>query len=1477
MSTLGTYEISTPGEVRVLRMQGIGKDLGILKHVANLCWYRVRRGHIYLPLIGFLLFMVNPLFSQNYTPASVDLLKEEWRWVHFPELEGKGIRCLTEDQLGRVWVGVDDGIMVYDRRDWTKHGAEEGLPAATTELILAARNGTMYAASTAGIYLFNGRQWEPILEIPEGETFDVYQLRELNDGSIMLGSNLGVVQVAENQVTRVFTRSGMTDDVFNIAGDIDLVYLPDEAMREDGFHVSDILEDSRDNLWFAISFANSGTLLQFKQREVGEDEIRNYTLHKSNSQISFGEDQRLVELLTGQIWVVNRSSKIGINTYDGSRWRTISLNARFGSDEYCTGIYQTLDGTIWIASLGKLYTFSDGTWNLYRSSDSRIPTNKLILAKSIDERIWICGYKAQAYQFDYSKERWSTFQNLNYQDRSYDNSLWFLDVNGRAVSKSADDSWRMYGPGQGLMDAPVRLLITRDGEVWAAGSHKGVAATAYLRNERWVMETHPTLSWGIDYRAVLEAFDGSLWFGGAVDFDQEKGQTGGVLQLVPGENGSREWVYHRYRENGLNQSNAYGIGQSRDSLIWIGGGTLMYYDGESWNGTENPLFQDFVNIVRSSPDGLLLVGSRYYGVFTYDGNEWTSYNTESGLSSNTIMSVYSQGSNSIWVATQNSISRFDGHQWVNSVMPTEMNIHFEAGSIQGDSDGSIWINKSLREWNRRAFVGDAITTDFAKSFVAYKYKPDNHPPETFIDVFSEKVSPKGNTLVTWGGIDYMSTTPTERLSYSYRVNDGEWSDFSPELHETFVNLSAGKYVLEVRARDLDLNVDPTPVTVTFQVQPPVWRQAWFILLLLAFATVIGLFEFRVITKNNKLEKLNASLSTINTELQDKNKQIAHQNDEILIQQEQILEQKSQLERSFKDLRSQNKEIEFQRDKLAEMVVKIESLNKYKIKFFTNVSHELRTPLTLILGPAHQLNKNVNIAPELRAKLYKIIERNAFKLLKLINQMLEMRKIENNQLELYLSQGNLSQYIQEITLLFENLATQRNIELEYISECDRCQAVFDKDKIEKIVTNLMSNAFKHTPSGGRILVRLKRKMLGGVAAEQEKTQYYRLYVEDTGTGISEERLPHIFERYYSDNSDRLSSGIGLSYIKDLAELHHGQITVRSTKGVGTTFVVDIPAGLEMSVHERGIASDTTDFIMSTAEVEHLFTLIEPETEEITVGPENPAKKNILLVENDEDLLDFLGVLLEDEYNVMMATNGKAGLEVARNNTVDLIVSDIMMPVMDGLQLCHELKSDLLTSHVPVILLTAKALDGHRMEGYMQGADAYLTKPFNPQVLKSRIENLLAQRTQLREAFNREFILTPKHVELDSLDESLLQQVVNMMEKHVDDAEFNVNKMCHIVGMSHTHFIRKIKQLTGKKPVDLLKSFRLNRAKDLLKQNNANISEIAYMVGYNLPNSFSRAFRKEFGVSPKEFAESHLVVEADNGSPSSDHLPSPESLN
>ncbi len=1392
--------------------------------------------------------------AQPYQPKVINPLTESWRWTHFSEVEGKGIRNIVEDQSNTIWVSSNEGLLEYDGYQWSTHEQLNEIISAPPEEILVGRDQHIYVTTTHGIYMYDHEEWSPYYELPDEESFDFTQIKQLKDGTLIASSNHGVLHFRTDG-TDFYTSPVKKKILEQYISDVNWILLPDESLLDGDFMtITDVLLIDQ-KFWFAITpKTEHGKVLIFDPTEHSQQYIAEYHILHNTDQYPLGESQKILLSQKNEVWLINSTTNKGLSvlTKEGQIKKQIKLSKIFGGDEYMSSIKQTQDGTIWISGMARVYTLKDQEWNIYKAPSYPVPANHIILQLSKNNKLWIAGYKSKMLLLDLSNEEQVSYTGLNYQCQVSPTEQWYVSIDDKIVQHK-DGQWISYDSSDGLMDQPTSLLHTSQGQLWATGSHRGKAATALYTPDGWELTVHPSLSWGIDYRTPIEARDGSIWFGASVDAEVEFGYYSGVLQLVNPSSPNREWIHHRNEENGLLQSSIYGIGESPDGRIWIGGIRLSVYDGDHWSDVPDERLQQYVNIVTSTED-LLLVGSRYYGLFIYDGESWTNYNTTHGLSSNTIISIDAISRDHIYVSTDNGICRFDGVSWTQDVFPERFDMNFEGGSILHTDESSIWINKSPRGWKRRAYQENTERID-KNDFFTTRLPLDDLPPETSIDFFLESVSREGNSVINWSGSDYYYGTPNNRLSYSYRLDGGEWSPFSEEEQYTFTSLGSGKHTLEVRARDLDFNIDPTPAVVEFKVLPPLWKQAWFLLLIGGFLTIFGIYEYRVLSKKRKLEILNDALQKSNADLIEGRQKIEQQNKEILEQQEKILLQSHALEQSNIDLESRNKEVQHQKDQLEEMVLKVENLSKAKVGFFTNISHELRTPLTLILGPAQQLMHAESISPDDRNRLYRTIHKNASRLLKLINQLLEMRRIEQSSLELKLSNINLEKFSQEIISMFETLAIRRDIFLSLDTDTIAPQIAVDTDKVEKIMVNLLSNAFKNTRDGGSISLSLDTVSHGEEQLPPFYEDYVKITIVDSGVGMTQAQIDRIFERYYTQSNEKHEgniqhTGIGLSYVQDLVYLMQGEIRVASQPEQGTTFSVYLP----LLSSETHISEDQPSLKTAQREVSALLSHLNDE-EWQSQQQSKPQATKILVVDDNRDMRQFLQSVLRSKYEVITAENGEAALKIANSQNLDLIVSDVIMPEIDGYALCERIKNNINTSHLPVILLTAKIMEENKKTGYQMGADDYITKPFNPELLFIRIENLLNQRKQLRDKFTKEFILTPNTETIVSQDEILLQKIVDMMETHIGDASFNVDKMCKMVHLSHMHFIRKVKQLTGKKPIDLLKSYRMKKAKDLLEQQKISIAEVGYKVGFDLPNSFSRAFKKEFGMSPTQYVNAH----------------------
>lgn len=511
----------------------------------------------------------------------------------------------------------------------------------------------------------------------------------------------------------------------------------------------------------------------------------------------------------------------------------------------------------------------------------------------------------------------------------------------------------------------------------------------------------------------------------------------------------------------------------------------------------------------------------------------------------------------------------------------------------------------------------------------------------------------------------------------------------------------------------------------------------------------------------------------------------------------------------------------------------EEANKAKLQFFTNISHELRTPLTLIADPVNYIIHDDNLNSQQRSML-QIVQRNVLVLTQLVSEILDFRKVQNGKMELRLSDFNLSESMKQWIMLFSASAQKKHIAIS-MNAPDAVMLRADQDKIERICYNLLSNALKYTSEGGEITLTAKEE--GGRVM---------ISVADNGCGISSDELPYIFDRFYQAKNAGRGTGIGLAIVKAFTELHHGEVSATSVEGKGSTFTIHIP------VRQKGEVTNQP--------TEKIEQLVEPSSaEEVPnqarhidelIQPYQTDKPEVLIIDDNIDIRTYLRSVLSEKYNVSEAADGKVGLELARKIVPDIVLSDIMMPVMDGLAFCQQLKTDKAISHIPVILLTARSLDEQRAEGYEHGADAYLSKPFSLRLLLSRIDNLIESRKKLNQTWS-------KGVEDDEIgnisneiDKSFLKQLRKIIQENLANSDLSVEQIGDEIGLSRVQLYRKVKALTGYSPVEIVRKARLTRARHLLQTTERTVSEVAYAVGFSTPSYFSKCYKDEFGENPKK---------------------------
>ena len=620
----------------------------------------------------------------------------------------------------------------------------------------------------------------------------------------------------------------------------------------------------------------------------------------------------------------------------------------------------------------------------------------------------------------------------------------------------------------------------------------------------------------------------------------------------------------------------------------------------------------------------------------------------------------------------------------------------------------------------------------------------------------------------------------EKTQYMYKLEgfNNDWLTLPVGVHNvTFTNLAPGKYVLRVKAINSDGYVGIKEATLGIVVNPPFWM-SWWAYLLYAAGLVVVLFLARYRMLKREREK-------------------------------------------------------FHLQQIENEVAKNEEINNMKFRFFTNVSHELRTPLTLIISPLEGMLKETT--DELQSTRLQLMYRNAQRLLHLVNQLLDFRKGEMSTHQLSLSEGDIISYVHSVCNSFLLMADKKHIQFSFFSGIDTFSMAFDADKVGKIVMNLLSNAFKFTPEGGRVTV-----MIEHVTGTPDTLE---IKIADTGIGISDVDKEHIFDRFYHKGVEETTgNGIGLSLVRDFVTLHEGEVKVFDNIGTGSVFVIQFP-------------------------VKHVETQVQlPEETGMSVGDEEDREMKeevreetgrkdfplLLVVDDNEDFRIFMRYSLELQYRVKLAVNGNEAWEMMQEELPDLVISDVMMPQMDGNELCRLIKQDKRTAHIPVILLTARQNTEAKLEGLQTGADDYVTKPFNMTILVLRIRKLI-ELSRYHRVTQGMIDPAPSEIVITSLDEKLIEKAIKYVEDNMSRTELSVEELSRELGMSRVHLYKKLLQITGKTPIEFIRVIRLKRAAQLLRESQLHVSEVAFEVGFNNPKYFSRYFKDEFGVLPSVYQE------------------------
>ena len=834
----------------------------------------------------------------------------------------------------------------------------------------------------------------------------------------------------------------------------------------------------------------------------------------------------------------------------------------------------------------------------------------------------------------------------------------------------------------------------------------------------------------------------------------------------------------------------------------------------TFNQPQNPesISSNYIYDIYEDSQGYFWLGTNSEGLDRFDPKTGVAehFTQKSGLPGNEIFSLLEDQEDNLWIATENGLCKFNPSSNILQSFLSDKGIrnnHFYPTAALKSTDGELYFGGSngFIRFKPEVIVTNPIppTTTITSLYIHNKEIKPQAGRRDFNDVMSDfnplKLTYKQNSI----SFQFISNNYVDprNVKYKYRLLgfEDQWIDSDYIGRATFTNIPPGDYFFEVKASNNYGLWNDVPTSLALSIIPPIWM-TWYAYLIYFLLFGALAYFIRKQALNRQELKMAIKMGSIQRE-------------------------------------------------------KEEELHHMKLEFFTDISHEFRTPLTLIQGPVNRLLKEGGYTNEKTNKQLSLIKKNTDRLLNLINQFLDFRRVEYGKLKLNPIHTDAVSFCKNVFDCFAEHAQHRSFQFNFVTKTPSIPMDFDAEKLDKVLVNLLSNAFKYSPDYGNISLKIAKNK-----KSERKTgwDYYSIgddvvgdFVEisitDFGQGISSDKLPKIFERFFQieNNDKRISStGIGLSLSTNYIKLHNGQLVVSSVKEKGAAFFIYLPLVQANTIRSgRGPIHSNTPYAVASE--------LNADQKRYAEQAINNQESLILIVEDNIDLLEFLEESLQEHFRVAKAKNGKQAYELALSLYPDLIISDIMMPEMDGIQLCEKIKNDIKTSHIPVILLTALESVQNKMTGIRSGADAYVPKPFDEEFIIVQTNNLLNSRKTLRALFTSEIDQWERDSNALSLDKQLLTKAIHIIEKNLTNGEFTVEYLAKNLGLSRTHLHRKLKSLTNQSATEFIRSIRLKHAIKLFKSENYKINEIGFAVGFNSHNYFTKAFKKQYGVSPSEF--------------------------
>ncbi|UII25317.1 response regulator [Fulvivirga maritima] len=1338
-------------------------------------------------------------------------------------LSQRSINCMIEDQKGYLWIGTWEGLMLYDGYTTTifqtKGAVENTLGSNKITALYEDHSGKIWVGTLiGGLYQydratgnFTHYQYAPTNDHSISNN-NVWSITESKDGNIWVGTQNGLNVFDPEK--KEFTRFYHSDDPKSISYNF----------------ITSLFIDEANNLW--VGTEKGLNKLNLDNREAGFDK---YYYHLDEDD---GPTNNYVYKITSYkhngeeviCWSTKKGLKLldreGIHNY---LYPESSLRFSFVRTLYT---YEKSDQFIMLGSEAGLSLFNPKTRefkSFFGDYNERVSlSHNTVTSLLIDHTgvLWV-GTKKGINKFDTYNKNFELFETSSFDDsRSIitgiegngEGKYWVSTMGGglflfdpdegeTTVIKDLFTRYKIDEKGANDFSDFIQTIdASEPGVVWVGTAGDGLYKGYINKNSKTVTKyehyNYSTTEHKISDDYIMSLADdnhGGMWVGT---------WSGGLNRI------NADGTVTQFKESVLSQAPLVAMYQDGNTL-WVGTRGKGLLSIESVGGklnitqyrqSKNGLNNDFINVIYKAQNGRLWIGSEG-GLNEFDKNEgqWKSYDI-SRSENEVVVGMLEDEQGKLWLSDWNGITVFNPNDSAESVHHYDMRDRIQGGFFYNnvcykDDKGRLFFggNNGLNiikpdEVNENPFPPKVVLTDFDiynKEVVPNEefngrvilQEPINQAQQINLDYDENAIS------FEFAALHYAAP---EKNQYAYRLvgydNNWEYTN-SQRRFANYTNLNYGDYVFEVKASNNDGVWSDDVKQITIHISPPWWKTIWAVLAYFVLAmAVLLLFRHLIIVRTNYIN-----------------------------------------------------DIKMERLK-REGVLK---MNQSKLKFFTNISHEFRTPLTLILGPLEKLIESGMGGKYVKDEL-DIINKNAQRLLRLVNQLLDFRKAESGKLTLKVAEGNIVKFVKEIKLMFEGLAEKLGVNFEFYTNSDDIKVWYDRDQCEKILFNLLSNSFKHVPKNGVVKIMLE---------ETEKEVFIK--IEDNGGGIAPENIGKIFNRFYSEGEDKSGTGIGLALTRTLVKMHHGDISVNSVVNQSTVFTVALKKG-----NAHFTDADMIQNFKDSEYIGHYQSVADLEVELMDVTPteEKPTTdgnlKKLMIVEDNPEVRGHIKSMFAGKYEVIEAENGRVGLELAESQLPDVIVSDVMMPEMDGIALCKAIKKNTATSHIPIILLTARTSLIYKVEGLESGADDYITKPFNYQVLSLKVKNLVSTRDQLRRHFNdnQTLDIEPKKVTFSSADELFIEKALESVEKNMSNTAYSVEDFGEDVGMSRMQIYRKLKALTGQSANEFIRTIRLKRAAQLIERNEFTIAEVTYRVGFQDLQYFRSCFKKYFGVNPSEYGRS-----------------------